>query len=80
MNKYILRDQFAENILRKEINFEEKIILHIEEFGHIFAKYDNLYDRLKDLNPKRIKLCDVDKISTIEEISEISKKYNNLIL
>lgn len=31
-------------------------------FGHFYGKYENnLYERLRDLNPKRIRLVTVDK-------------------
>ena len=36
-------------------------IIHIGGLNHIFGNYHNLYEKLKDLNPIRIKLNEADK-------------------
>ncbi len=52
------RDIAAEEAIR---NLDGRVV-HVGGLAHSFGNYHNLYDRLKDLNPRRIKLCDVDDL------------------
>ncbi|MFW6311357.1 MAG: hypothetical protein ACOC1K_03885 [Nanoarchaeota archaeon] len=54
---YQARDNFSEQILRSQT----KNTVYVCGLAHIFGDYNpNLFDSLKDLQPKRIKLCEAD--------------------
>lgn len=53
-----VRDEHAASIIR---TLDGRVV-HVGGLIHSFGPYHNLYDRLADLNPKRIKLCDVDDL------------------
>jgi len=55
------RDENAESIIRDSFSATKQSMVYIGGGLHIFGEYHNLYDRLKDLNPTRMKLIDVDK-------------------
>ena len=56
---YSKRDKFAESVLRQQ----DGNIVYICGLDHIFGDYyPNLYDRLVDLSPERIKLNLADKL------------------
>jgi len=55
------RDEFAESKIREAFSATKQSMVYIGGAAHIFGQYHNLYDRLKDLNPTRMKLMDVDK-------------------
>lgn len=55
------RDVFTERQLRTLSGR----VLYVCGKNHIFGNYDNLYDRLKDINPQRMRLSDADALITI---------------
>lgn len=56
---YQARDKHTEQILRSQTGN----IVYVCGLDHIFGDYHpNLFDRLSDLNPKRIKLSEADKL------------------
>jgi hypothetical protein len=56
---YQARDEHTEQILRKQ----NGDIIYVCGLDHIFGDYHpNLFDRLTDLNPNRMKLCEADKL------------------
>lgn len=61
---YSKRDEFAESVLRQSILRQQQInLVYVCGLDHIFGDYHpNLYDRLLDLNPRRIKLNEADNL------------------
>lgn len=58
---FTYRDTNAERKIRKAL-CTSQLFVYVGGFSHFFGDYSpNLYDRLHDLNPIRIKLKDVDK-------------------
>jgi hypothetical protein len=56
---YQARDQHTEQILRKQTGN----VVYVCGLDHIFGNYHpNLFDRLSDLNPTKIKLSEADKV------------------
>jgi len=55
------RDEVAEKKIRETFEATNHSMAYIGGAGHIFGEYHNLFDRLKDLNPTRMRLLDVDK-------------------
>ncbi|MCH7568856.1 MAG: hypothetical protein IIA87_05540 [Nanoarchaeota archaeon] len=56
---YQARDQFTEQILRAQ----KGKVVYVCGLDHIFGDYHpNLFDRLSDINPKRIKLSEADRL------------------
>lgn len=60
---YKSRDEFAEKILRKHSEETQKLV-YICGLDHIYGDYTpNLFERLKDLNPRRLKLNYIDDLT-----------------
>lgn len=57
----IERDISAEPKIREAITTAKHTMVYIGGLSHLFGNYHNLYDRLKDLKPVRLKLNEVDK-------------------
>ena len=56
---YQERDRFTEALLRRQMGW----VVYVCGLDHIFGDYHpNLFDRLNDLNPQRIKLNEADKL------------------
>ncbi|MEI7718657.1 MAG: hypothetical protein WCI72_02225 [archaeon] len=54
------RDERAEQKIREAVSQADHTLVYIGGAAHFFGDYDNLHDRLKDLNPVRLKLSEVD--------------------
>ena len=60
INFYKRRDAHSEKIIRKNLD-KYGSLLHVGGLDHIFGDYSpNLADRLKDLNPSKLKLISAD--------------------
>lgn len=57
------RDEEAEKSIRKVVK-EANCMVYIGGISHIFGNYPNLYEKLKDLSPSRIRLVELDKFKT----------------
>ncbi len=55
------RDERAEPKIRQAFSETNHTMVYVGGTMHFFGDYDNLYERLKDLNPTRIRLPEVDK-------------------
>ncbi len=55
------RDEFAERKIRDAITQCQYTFVYIGGAAHMFGRYHNLYERLKDLKPHRLMLNDVDR-------------------
>lgn len=58
---FIDRDEKAEPKIREANSKSSNTMVYIGGDTHIFGNYHNLYERLKDLSPIRIKLNEIDK-------------------
>ena len=58
---FLNRDEHFEKEIRKIYPAGEQTMAYICGALHFFGEYHNLYERLRDLNPVRIKLRDLDK-------------------
>ncbi len=59
-NLFLIRDYWAELNIRKVFSRTENTMVYVGGAMHIFGDYHNLYERLSDLVPFRIKLPDMD--------------------
>ncbi len=55
------RDERAELKIRQAFSEVSHTMVYVGGAMHFWGDYDNLYERLKDLNPTRIRLPEVDK-------------------
>ena len=55
------RDKVAESKIREAFAGASHTLVYVGGTLHFFGDYPNLYERLKDLNPSKIKLVDVDQ-------------------
>ena len=55
------RDERAEPKIRQAFSGANHTMVYVGGTMHFFGDYANLYERLKDLNPTRIRLPEVDK-------------------
>lgn len=55
------RDEKSEQKIRQAFSGTNYIMVYIGGTMHFFGDYGNLYERLKDLNPTRIRLPEVDR-------------------
>jgi hypothetical protein len=55
------RDERAEPKIRQAFFGSNYTMVYVGGTMHFFGDYDNLYDRLKDLNPTRIRLQEIDQ-------------------
>ena len=55
------RDERAEPKIRQAFSGANHTMVYVGGTMHFFGDYTNLYERLKDLNPTRIRLPEVDK-------------------
>lgn len=55
------RDERAEPKIRQAFSDSNHTMVYVGGTMHFFGDYDNLYERLKDLNPTRIRLPEVDE-------------------
>ncbi len=59
------RDKSTEKVIRAL----DRRVVQVSGATHVFGAYDNLYQRLQDLNPTRIKLCDADNEEYLAKLS-----------
>lgn len=64
---YSKRDSFAEPLLRQQIlgrRLQQGALVYACGLDHLYGNYHpNLFDRLADLSPKRMKLSEADKLT-----------------
>ncbi len=65
---YSVRDEYAEQVLRGKLPVPLKShVLYVCGLDHLYGDYfPNLFDRLADLNPIRMKLSDADRLPAIQ--------------
>ncbi|MBI2044604.1 hypothetical protein HYT23_00945 [Candidatus Pacearchaeota archaeon] len=56
------RDEKTEEKIREALKETDNNLAYIGGLLHFFGDYPNLYDRLRDLNPVRIRLSELDKL------------------
>jgi hypothetical protein len=54
-----IMDTYMEHRIRDAMKSTDGDVVFVGSNGHLFGTYHNLYERLSDLRPKRIRLCDV---------------------
>lgn len=55
------RDERAEPKIRQAFLSSNHTMVYVGGAMHFFGDYDNLYERLKDLSPNRLRLSDIDQ-------------------
>ncbi len=55
------RDEYTAAKIREVLPTAKHTMVYIGGLDHLFGTYHNLYERLRDLNPVRLKLNEVDK-------------------
>ncbi len=67
---YSKRDNFAEPLLRQQISrrrLQQGVLVYACGLDHLYGNYrPNLFDRLADLNPIRMKLSDADRLPAVQ--------------
>ena len=54
------RDERAEPKIRQELSGSNHTMVYVGGAMHLFGDYNNLYERLKDLSPHRLRLTEID--------------------